>query len=161
MLQIAFQVFFKIQVNGAFYTGAGISVLAECVFYELLHLKDYSCGDVTDMPLLRVYTEISVFFTPSLCWLRISNNLIIFSEKWLTSIKSAFQGAFVLIHGPFWEFCVSWRKRQSQNIYNYFVWRHQSMSGNPSQRNSYTASTVHAFRQQATRQGPKQCKLDY
>ena len=64
-----------------------------------------------DMPLLCVYTEISVFFTPSLCWLRISNNLrvlIIFSEKWLTnvSIKSAFQGAFVLIHGPFWEFCV-------------------------------------------------------
>ena len=61
----------------------------------------------TDMPLLRVDTEISVFYTPSLCCLSILNYLrilLISLKKYYfaqNQFKINFQEGLVSIYGPF------------------------------------------------------------
>ena len=61
----------------------------------------------SDMPLLRVNMEISVFYTPSLCCLRTLNYLrilLISLKKYLfaqNQFKINFQEGLVSIYGPF------------------------------------------------------------
>ena len=64
---------------------------------------------ISDMPLPRVYTEISVFYTPSLCCLHILNYLRILLDSmkkyWFAhnQFKIKIWAAFLSFYGPFSE----------------------------------------------------------
>ena len=76
--------------------------------YRLCNTTTTIKNKYTDMPLLRVNTKISVFYTPSLCCLRILSYLriLLISMKNINlrkknQFKINFQEGLVSIYGPF------------------------------------------------------------